>query len=154
MFHLNPDLCVQHCCVTKSPPGSAQQFSSAAQRSPVRCCAVLCGTVLCCAVLGAVLYLLFRTCQIKFEESCQVPVHQVCTYYIIDESQKCTPSSAQVSSSSVAQRSAVRCRALRCDAVPCCPGLRCDFSRTYSTRYNAKYQVPLSTCVLVFSFLN
>ena len=42
--------------------------SSAEQRRAASCGAVLCGAVPCCAVLRAVLYFLFRTRQVSFDE--------------------------------------------------------------------------------------
>ena len=80
------------------------------------CCAVLCRAVPCCAVPCCTYFSVHA--RYHYEVSCQVPVHQVCTYYLLNH-KKCTPRSAQLSYSSAAQRSAVRYRALSCPVVPC-----------------------------------
>ena len=48
----------------------------------------------------------------------------------------------------------MRCRALPCGAAPCCAVLRRALTRTYTTWYHAKYQVPgTGTCVCTRLFV-
>ena len=128
---------------------ATHQFSSAHQRSAVRyralpCDAVLCGVLPCCALCYTSKYLLFRTRQVSFEVSYQVP----CTWSrfvrttLIVESQKMHCHPAQLSYNNIAQqRSATQRRAVvRCPAVL----RRCAFFfvHTIPARYHAQqYQI-------------
>ena len=109
-------------------------------------------------MLRALLYFLFRTCQLLFEVLYQVPVlvllPQVCAYHV--ESLKMNPSSAQASYSSAAQSTAVPCGAVPCRAVRCCGMLRCAFFRTYGIvvlgiMRSTRYRYVRVCVVLVFS---
>ena len=97
---------------------SSAELNSAPQGRAVPCGVVPCRAVRYCAVLCSAvcfLYLLFRTCQVSFEVSYQVPVLLL-----------------------QAHRSAVRCRAVLCGAVPCCV-LCCTYSFVH-VRYHLKYR--------------
>ena len=99
--------------------------SSAEQRYAVPCPAVRCGTVRCCDVLRAVLYLFFRACQVSFGiiQQYQGTPHQVVRTALMNHIKCSQLSSAQLLLSS-AKGSAVRCRAVPCGAVPC-PAVWC-----------------------------
>ena len=134
------------------------------------CGAVLCRAVPCCALLGALLYLLFRTCHLSFEEPYQVPVllepyqvpvllepyqvpvllHQPGLDVLIVPgtllNHKINALSALSPATIAQQRSAVRCRAvscraLRCGAVPCCAVLSFEHAAVPGSRHHAKFQV-------------
>ena len=111
----------------------------------MRCRAVLCSAVPRCGVLRVLLYLLFRTCQVSFEVSYQVPDSTLFVRTTLSNKKNELP--AQLRPAIAQQRSAapcgaVRCRALSCGAVRCCTMPRCAFFGAYSTTCNAKYQVP------------
>lgn len=93
------------------------------------CGAILCGSMPCCAVLRAVIYILVRTCQVSFDQvsySSNEVHHTRFVRTTLWHHKKCTPSSAQHSYSYMrAQTIAVQCRAvpllaLPCGAVTCC----------------------------------
>ena len=107
------------------PPLSSAWLISSAQRRALPCpavlyCAMLYRDVPCCAS-----FTLSYRCHSKYV-SYQLPVHQVCTYYVV-ESQRLHSqlSSAPLSYSSAAQRSTVQCRAVLCRVA-------LAFFRTYS----------------------
>ena len=107
------------------------------------CPAVRCGIVRCCAVLRAVLYFLFRTCQVSFDQVSYSSTEVHNTRFVrttLLNHMHSQLSSAQLMLSS-AQRSAVRCRALPCGAVPCCPVLSFEHAvlgimRSYCCSHN------------------
>ena len=84
------------------------------------CGVVLCRAVLCCTVLSVALYLLFRTCQVSFDEvsSSSTELQHNVIFFLITSN---APSSAQLSYSSAAP-SAAPCGAVRC--MPCPAVLR------------------------------
>ena len=99
-------------------------------------------------MLRAVLYLLIRTCQVSFDEESYSSTdvhHTTFVHTTMLDHTKCTPSSAQLSYT-VAQRRAAQCPAVWCGTV-----LRCAVSNTAvpSIMRNARYQVPVSTYLLV-----
>ena len=104
--------------------------SSAEQRYAVPCPAVRCGTVRCCDVLRAVLYLFFRACQVSFGiiQQYQGTPHQVVRTALMNHIECSQLSSAQLSSAQLSsaiaqqregQRRAVPCGAVWCRALPC-----------------------------------
>ena len=112
------------------------------------CGAVLCGAVPFCAVLHAVPYLLFRACQVSFEEvvSCSsTEVQHTRFVHTTMFSHKKFPPSSALAQQRAAQRRPVPCLEVQCGAVR-----RCAFFRRHSVGCYAKYQVPLRTCVLAF----
>ena len=122
------------------------------------CGAVLCGVLPCYAVLRAVLYLLFRRCQVSFDvvSSSSTEVHHTrfVRTTLLDHFKCSQLSSAQLKLSS-ALRSAVRYRAVvPCPTVRCCAVLRCALFRT---QYQVSCEVPgtgMYVCPRVFAFLH
>ena len=117
---------------TTSSSQVALALELAQQRSAVLCSAVLCPAVPCCAMLRALLYLLFRSSQVSF----QVSYH--CTGFVRTTLLNTRMSPAQLSPAIAQQRSAAPCGAVWCRALPCavvlCRAALCLFS-------NMQYQV-------------
>ena len=132
------------------------QQNSAVWCGAMPCPAVRCGAGPCWAVLGAVLYLLFRTCQVSFDEESHRPALPRYTtpglhvlllqykystllyykYYIVATllyCKKCTHSAAQLSSA-ITQQRAAQCGVVPCLALRCCAIAVLSFERT-TTRY-------------------
>ena len=112
----------------------------------VTCRAVRCGAVACCVELRVVLYLLFRACQISFEDvlCSSTEVHR--TKFVrtrLLNPKECIPRRAQLSYSSEARRAtpctSVRCRALPGGAVLCRAAL-CFLSNT--PQYQVSCEIP------------
>ena len=129
--------------------------SSAEQRRAVPCPTVRCGTVWCCAVLHAVLYSLFRTSQVSFDELSSSSAEAHHTSFVsttLLDNMKCSQlSSAELWLSSAPRSAVLPYLALRCGAVLCRAAL-CFLSNTPSTSY-AKYRVPktgMHVCTRLF----
>ena len=125
----------------------------------VPCRAVRYCVVPCCALLRAVLYLLFGA---RYQYHTRYQYYTRFVRATLLNNQKSIPSSAQLSYSSAEQRSAVRCRAAPCLALRCgamsCLAVLCRaacavpyFEHTVPGIMRiARYQVPVCTRLLVF----